>query len=161
LVALPYHGTVDTAHHAEVCPSKAKGRTSHLFAYATAYAMVRGRRYTLGMCRVRVQQRLDHGLRILLARLVTLGIRLKLLLLDRGFYSVRVIQDLITGEWPFIIPAVKRGKKPTSPARGPVECHLGPHAARLELDSHHLSESVWHGVVLSPIASGTHSHKQP
>jgi hypothetical protein len=119
LVALPYHGTVDEAHHDEVCRSKAKGGTTHFFTYATAYAVVRGRRYTLAMCRVRAKQTMDSVLRTLLSRLVTLGIRMKLLLLDRGFYSVRVIQDLLTGEWPFIMPAVKRGKKPATPG-GPT-----------------------------------------
>jgi Transposase DDE domain len=119
LVALPYHGTVDAAHHDEVCRSKAKGGTTHFFTYATAYAVVRGRRFTLAMCRVRAKQTMDYVLRTLLARLVTLGLRIKLLLLDRGFYSVRVIQDLITAELPFIMPAVKRGKKPTTPG-GPT-----------------------------------------
>ena len=114
LVALPYHGTVDKAHQDEVCRSKAKGGTTHFFTYATAYAVVRGRRYTLAMCRVRAKQTMDHVLRTLLSRLVTLGIRIKLLLLDRGFYSVQVIQDLISGELPFLMPAVKRGKKPTT-----------------------------------------------
>jgi hypothetical protein len=119
LVALPYHGTVDEAHQDEVCRSKAKCGTTHFFTYATAYAVVRGRRYTLAMCRVRAKQTMDLVFRTLLARLVTLGIRIKLLLLDRGFYSVRVIQDLITCELPFIMPAVKRGKKPTT-AGGPT-----------------------------------------
>jgi putative transposase len=119
LVALPYHGTVDEAHQDEVCRSKAKGGTTHFFTYATAYAVVRGRRYTLAMCRVRAKQSMDHVLRTLLARLVALGIRLKLLLLDRGFYSVRVIQELITCGLPFIMPAVKRGKQSTT-AGGPT-----------------------------------------
>jgi hypothetical protein len=114
LVALPYHGTVDAAHQDEVCRSKAKSGTTHFFTYATAYAVVRGRRYTLAMCRVRAKQTMDHVVRTLLKRLGTLGIRMKLRLLDRGFYSVRVIQDLITCGLPFIMPAVKRGKKPTT-----------------------------------------------
>ena len=119
LIALPYHGTVDEAHQGEVCRSKAKSGTTHFFTYATAYAVVRGHRYTLAMCRVRAKQSMDHVVRTLLARLVTLGIRIKLLLLDRGFYSVRVIQDLITAALPFLMPAVKRGKKPTTPG-GPT-----------------------------------------
>jgi putative transposase len=57
--------------------------------------------------------------RTLLGRVVTLGIGMKLLLLDRGFYSVRVIQALITCGLPFIMPVVKRGKKPTTPG-GPA-----------------------------------------
>jgi putative transposase len=131
LVALPYHGTVDAAHQGEVCRRKAKGGTTHFFTYATAYAVVRGRRYTLAMCRVRAKQRMDHVLRTLLARLVTLGIRIKRLLLDRGFYSVRVIQDLRTGAWPFIMPAVKRGKKATT-AGGPT----GTYALAAKKQSH-------------------------
>jgi DDE family transposase len=119
LVALPYHGTVEEVHHDEVCRSKAKGGTTHFFTYATAYAVIRGRRSTLAMCRVRAKQTMDHVVRTLLTRLVTLGIRIKLVLLDRGFYSVRVIRDLITAELPFIMPAVKRGKKPTT-AGGPT-----------------------------------------
>jgi hypothetical protein len=43
------------------------------------------------MCRVHAKQRMAHVLRTLLSRLVPLGIRIKLLLLDRGFYSVQVI----------------------------------------------------------------------
>jgi hypothetical protein len=119
LVALPYHGQVDGGHQDEVCRSKAQCGTTHFFTYATAYAVVQGRRYTLAMCRVRAKQSMDEVLRTLLARLGTLGIRMKLLLLDRGFYSVRVIQDLITCALPFIMPAVKRGKKPPTP-RGPT-----------------------------------------
>jgi putative transposase len=119
LVALPYHGTVDEADQDEVCRSKAKCGTTHFCPSATAYAVVRGRRYTLAMYRVRAKQGMDYGLRTLLARVVTLDMRIKLLLLDRSFYSVRGIQDLITGELPFIMPAVKRGKKPTT-AGGPT-----------------------------------------
>ena len=119
LIALPYHGTVDDAYQGEVCRSKAKSGTTHFFTYATAYAVVRGRRYTLAVCRVRAKQPMDQVVRILLARLILLGIPIKLLLLDRGFYTVRVIQDLITAELPFIMPAVKRGKKPTTPG-GPT-----------------------------------------
>src|SRR5262245_2045605 len=119
LVAWPYHGTVDETHQDEVCRSKAKGGTTHFFTYATAYAVVRGRRYTLAMCRVRAKQTMDQVVQTLRTRVGALGIRMKLLLLDRGFYSVRVIQDLITAELPCIMPAVKRGKKPTTPA-GPT-----------------------------------------
>lgn len=119
LIELPYHGSVEEEHQHEVCRGKAKPGTTHFFTYATAYAVVRGRRYTLAICRVRAKQTMDHVVRTLLARLVTLGIRMKLLLLDRGFYSVRVIQDLITAELPCIMPAVKRGKKPATPG-GPT-----------------------------------------
>src|SRR4029450_5534067 len=115
LIPLPYHGPMEAAHQNEVCRSKAKCGTTHFFTYAPAYAVIRGRRYTLASCRVRAKQTMAHVVRTLLARLVPLGSRIKLLLLDRGFYRVRVMRELITGELPFIMPAVKRGKKPTAP----------------------------------------------
>src|SRR5262244_33614 len=59
------------------------------------------------------------GVRTLLERLGVLGIRLQRLRLARGFYSVRVIGDLITAEVPFIRPAVKRAKKSVTPG-GPT-----------------------------------------
>jgi hypothetical protein len=122
LVALPYHGPVAEAPHDEVCRSTAQSGTTHFFPDATASAVVRGRRDTLAMCRGRAQQTLAQVLRPLLARLVPLGLRLKLLLLARGFYSVQVIRDLLTGELPVIMPAVKRGQKPTPPG-GPTRTY--------------------------------------
>ena len=119
LIALPYHGTVDKTQQDEVCRSKAKGGTTHFFTYATAYAVVQGRRYTLASCRVRAKQTMAHVVRTLLERVGLLGIRIQLLRLDRGLYSVRVIGDLITAELPCIMPAVKRGKKPATPG-GPT-----------------------------------------
>src|SRR5215471_15618178 len=103
LVALPYHGTVAAAQQDEVCRSKAKCGTTHFFTYATAYAVVQGRRYTLAICRLRAKQTMDHVVQTLLKRVGLLGIRIHLLLLDRGFYSVRVISDLITAALPFVM----------------------------------------------------------
>ena len=119
LIALPYHGTVAETQQDEVCRSKAKCGTPHFFPYATAYAVVQGRRYTLAICRVRAKQTMDHVVRTLLERVGLLGIRIQLLLLDRGFYSVRVMSDLIPAALPFIMPAVKRGKQPATPG-GPT-----------------------------------------
>jgi putative transposase len=119
VIALPSHGTVAAAQQDEVCRSKAQGGTTHFFTYATAYAVVQGRRYTLASCRVRAKQTRDHVVRTLLERLVILGLRMQRLRLDRGFYSVRVIGDLSTAAGPCIMPAVKRGKKPATPG-GPT-----------------------------------------
>jgi len=101
VIALSYHGTVAEPQHEEVCRRKAKGGTTHFFPSATAYAVIRGRRYPLASCRVRAKQTMAHVVRPLLARLVTWGIRMTLLLRDRGFYRGRVMRDLITGELPW------------------------------------------------------------
>lgn len=54
---------------------------------------------------------MDSVLKTLMSRLKALGVRMSLLLLDRGFYSVRVIRNLIDNSQPFIMAATRRGKK--------------------------------------------------
>lgn len=119
LVRVPYHGTVRSQHEQEVCRSKATAGTTHFFTYATAYVILRGRRYTLAIARVRKGDRMDSVLKSLMRRLQTLGVKVSLLLVDRGFYSVRVTRYLILSKQPFIMPAIKRGKKADDPA-GPT-----------------------------------------
>ena len=115
LVELPYHGSVVETHQDEVCRGKAKQGTTHFFTYATAYVVLRGRRYTLALCRVRAKTSMADVLDTLLERVQALGITISVLLLDRGFYSVKVITQLISRQQPFIMPAIKRGKQPQAP----------------------------------------------
>lgn len=123
LIELPYHGTVKEEHQHEVCRGKAKQGTTHFFTYATAYAVVNGKRYTLALCRVTTQMTMDQVLERLFHYLSPLSIKVKALLLDRGFYSVKVIRALIEREQPFIMPAIKRGKAPTQPG-GPTGTYV-------------------------------------
>jgi putative transposase len=120
LIELPDHGGVAEEHQQEIRRGKAKHGTTHFFTYATAYAVVGGKRYTLALCRVKAQMTMDQVLKRLFESLDRLGITVSVLLLDRGFYSVKVIRTLIERHQPFIMPAVKRGKSPTQPAGGPT-----------------------------------------
>lgn len=119
LVQVPYHGTTQPGHGEEVCRGQAKGGTTHFFTYATAYLILRGRRYTLAICRVRSKDKMDQVLKTLLDLVQTLEIKVSLLLVDRGFYSVKAIGFLIHRDLPFIMPAIKRGKK-ADQAGGPT-----------------------------------------
>src|ERR687895_725272 len=68
--------------------------------------------------------RVEHGTPMVgvLKRLLHLarqaGIRPRLLLLDRGFYSVAVIRYLYQPRYPFVMPVVRRGRSTDDP-RGP------------------------------------------
>jgi hypothetical protein len=108
LVRLPYHGSVPSQHQQEVCRSKATHGTTHFFTYATTYVLLRGRRYTLAICRVRRGERMVQVVQRLMRRLRTLGLKVSLLLLDRGFYSVRVIRYLIRRRQPFLMAATRK-----------------------------------------------------
>jgi len=115
LIELPYHGGVAEEHQQELCRGKAKPGTTHFFTYATADAVVGSNRYTLALCRVKAKMTRDQVLERLFGYLDRLGIKVSVWLLDRGFYSVKVIRTLIDRQQPFIMPAVKRGTSPTQP----------------------------------------------
>jgi len=117
LVLIPYHGA-PMLDIAEVYRSQAKSGTSHFHAYATAYVNYRGQRYTLALTLVERGEKMQEVLKRLLRRVSGLGIDVRMLLLDRGFWSVAVIRYLQAARYPFLMPVMLRGRKDDHP-RGP------------------------------------------
>jgi hypothetical protein len=117
LVLIPYHGE-PMLEPSEVYRSQARSGTTHFHAYATAYVNYRGQRYTLALTYVERGEKLEEVIKRLLRRLGQLGIRVRMLLLDRGFWSVAVIRHLQAARKPFLMPAVLRGRKDDHP-KGP------------------------------------------
>jgi hypothetical protein len=117
LVLLPYHGQpLDDPD--EIYRSAAKSGTSHFHAYATLYVVHRGDRFTVALTAVTGGEPLEEVLKRLLRQAATVGVRCRLLLLDRGFYSVGVIRYLQAARHPFLMPVICRGRKLDDP-RGP------------------------------------------
>lgn len=114
----PYYGQ---AHHRteEIYRSQAKSGTTHFHAYATSYLVHRGRRYTVALTRVEQGTSLVEVIKRLLHSACRAGVRPNLLLLDRGFYSVAVIRYLQAARYPFLMPVVRKGRRPAHP-RGPT-----------------------------------------
>jgi hypothetical protein len=111
LVLIPYHGLpLDTA--LEVYRSQARSGTSHFHAYATAYVNYRGQRFTLALTTVQRGEKMPEVLKRLFRRLSLLGVTTRMVLLDRGFWSVAVIRYLRRANKPFLMPVVLRGRKP-------------------------------------------------
>jgi putative transposase len=102
----------------EIYRSQAKSGTTHFHAYATAYIVRRGQRFTVALIRVEYGTAMVEVLKRLLHLLRQAGIRPRLLLLDRGFYSVDVIRYLYRARYPFIMPVVRHGRAADDP-RGP------------------------------------------
>jgi Transposase DDE domain len=117
LTLIPYHGE-PFREEAEVYRSLAKGGTSHFHAYATAYVILRGQRFTVALQAVAKGEPLKGVVQRLRKQALSVGVKPRLLLLDRGFYSVDVIRYLQAARYPFLMPAVVRGRKPDHP-RGP------------------------------------------
>src|SRR3954447_16907736 len=117
LVLIPSHG--QPLHDPEeIYRSQPKSGTSHFHAYATLYVLRQGYRFTVALTAVRRGEPLEEVLKRLLRQAAAVGIRCRLLLLDRGFYSVGVIRYLQAARYPFLMPVIYRGRKLDEP-RGP------------------------------------------
>ena len=110
LVLIPYHGQPDQDER-EIRRGQAKCGTTHFHCYASAYIILKNKRYTLALTYVWGDERVVDVLKRLLARLKELKIHLKRLFLDREFYNVAVIRYLKTQHIWFVMPVIIRGKQ--------------------------------------------------
>ena len=117
LVLIPYHGE-PLADPSEVYRGQAKSGTSHFHAYATAYVIRQGQRFTVALAYVRQGHDLADVIRELLRQAAKAGVRPRYLLLDRGFDSVRVVRYLQAARYPFLMPVPAKGRKADHP-KGP------------------------------------------
>jgi putative transposase len=117
LVLIPYHGEpLEDVN--EVYRGQPKCGTSHFHAYATAYVICKGQRFTLALTYVRKGEKLEDVLKRLLRQVAKTGVKVRYLLLDRGFYSVGVIRYLQHARYHFLMAVVCRGRKLDHP-KGP------------------------------------------
>src|SRR3954464_8647784 len=114
LTLIPYHGR-PFRDLDEIYRGQAKDGTSHFHAYATAYVIRKGQRYTVASTGVAKGESLKDVVQRLLGQAAGVGIRSRLLLLDRGFYSVAVVRYLRTARVPFLMPVVCHGRSPRHP----------------------------------------------
>ena len=107
----PYYGEVTDTLRDYVIRSAAKAGTTRFFGYATVYVVKKNQRYTLSLHILRQNESLVEVLALLLDRVKELGVHLKRLYLDRGFYSIAVCRYLQEHHIPALMPVVKKGKK--------------------------------------------------
>src|SRR5205085_5488083 len=95
---VPYHGS--PRHDAdEVYRGPAKSGTSHFHAYATAYVIRKGQRFTVALAYVRKGQPLRDLVRDLLRQAAKAGVPPRHLLLDRGCWGVVVPRYLLAARY--------------------------------------------------------------
>jgi hypothetical protein len=111
LTLIPYHGQ-PARHQKEIYRSQPKSGTTHFHAYGTAVVVHKGHRYTLALTRVERGEAMKAVVERLLRIVRRRGVRIKYVLLDKGFFSVAVVSYLKRARTGFIIPAVPRGRKP-------------------------------------------------
>jgi putative transposase len=120
LTEIPYHGQPQR-HPRELRRSKPKGGSTHFHTYATVYVVRHGERFTLAMTYVWRDDTLRDVIQRLLEKVGKIGVKVHFLLLDREFYSLEVVRYLKRAHYPFLMPVVRRGRRPKSPekAQGP------------------------------------------
>jgi Transposase DDE domain len=114
---IPYHGDYFDDPN-EIYRSQAKDGTSHFHAYATAYVIRHGCRFTVALTSVCKGEALEKVIQRLLRSAAQARVRPRYLLLDRGFWSVNVLRYLQAGRHPFLMPVPCRGRKADHP-KGP------------------------------------------
>jgi hypothetical protein len=111
ITLIPYHGR-PFADPAEVYRGQPKSGTTHFHAYATAYLVRDGRRFTLALARVRGGTTPAAVVGELLRRVRAAGVKVRLVLLDRGFNCAGVVRHLQAARTPFIMPQAVHGRAP-------------------------------------------------
>jgi hypothetical protein len=114
LTLIAYYGRHDL-DDPQIYRSQAKRGTNSFFAYATVYLVLHGERFTLAVAPVTRSEALKQVLQELLLVVSKRGLKVGLLLLDRGFYSVEVIRYLQQARRPFLMPLVGHGRKADHP----------------------------------------------
>jgi putative transposase len=103
----PYYGTPRTPG---IYFAQAKASTRVFFAYASLLVIRRGQTFTVGLVPVAAGAEQTAVIAQLLDQAKQVGLRVRRLLLDRGFYAATTIQWLQEHGLGFIMPMIKRGK---------------------------------------------------
>ena len=122
LTLIPYHGE-PFRDLEEIDRGQAKDGTSPFHADATADVVRKGQRYTVALTGVTKGEPLKEVIQRLLRQAARVGLRPRLLLLDRGFDSVAVVRYLQQARSPFLMPVVCHGRSPKQPG-GPTGSYV-------------------------------------
>ena len=123
LSEIPYHGE-PYQDPREVRRGKPKSGTTHFHVYASAYVVQYGQRFTLAATRVLKGEKMDAVVKRLVRQVRRIGVAVRFLLLDKGFFSVEVVRYLQAARCPFLMPAFARGKRARTPTPGSLPALL-------------------------------------
>ena len=108
---IPYYGEPRKSRN-EIYRSKQRQGTTHFHAYATACIVQYGQRYTVALTWIRRHESTVTVLRRLLASIREIRVKIKVLLLDRAFFTAAVMAFLQKEELAFLMPVMFRGRRP-------------------------------------------------
>jgi hypothetical protein len=115
---VPYHGQ-PLQERNEIRRGQSRRGTTHFHDYATAYVVRKGYRFTLAMAWIRQDDSFTDVLKRLLRQVRQCGVRVRLVLLDRGFFSAEVVRYLQAARTPFLMPLKAAGRRPRDKRKAP------------------------------------------
>jgi len=107
----PYYGVINSSNEKYVIRGQAKKSTNSFYSYISLSIITQNNRFTVSVLPVEIGKTKVDYLRYFIDRIKKLDFRIKVLCLDREFYSADVFEFLQDGEIPHITPVVRRGKK--------------------------------------------------
>ncbi|MCS3924917.1 ISH3 family transposase [Methanosalsum natronophilum] len=107
----PYYGKIDSSNEKYVIRSQAKKSTNSFYSYVSLSIINKNERYTLAVLPVEKDKTKVDYLTYFIGLIKTLNFKIRVLCLDREFYSVDVIRFLQNSKVSHIIPVVRKGKE--------------------------------------------------
>ncbi len=118
----PYYGEIRGENTDFVRRTEAKASTTRFYTYVTLYAIQKGKRFTLAVFPVKNKELKTFYIQRCLDVIMAQFYKIEVLCLDRGFYSIDVLNFLAEHSIPYIIPVVKHGKMLKSLLEVPKSC---------------------------------------
>jgi hypothetical protein len=116
---VPYHGQ-PLREPNEIRRGQSRHGTTHFHDYATAYVVRKGYRFTLAMAWIRRNDSYTDVVQRLLRQIRKCGVKVRLVLLDRGFFCAEVVNYLQAARTPFLMPLKAAGRRPRDKRKAPT-----------------------------------------
>lgn len=107
----PYYGEIVDENVDFIIGGKQKKSTNYFYSYISLYVVVRNTRVTLAVFPVRKSQNKVTIIKQFIGIIKAKEYNIRVLLLDRGFYSAEIFQYLQSEGIPHIMPVKASGKK--------------------------------------------------
>jgi putative transposase len=107
----PYYGKIDLSNEKYVISGQAKKSTNSFYSYISLYITNKNERFTVSVLPVEKNKLMVEYLSYFIDLIKRLNLKIKVLCLDRGFYSIDVFEFLQNNKIPHIVPVIKRGEQ--------------------------------------------------
>jgi len=107
----PYYGKTDSSNEKYVIRGQAKKSTNSFYSYVSLYITNKNERFTVSVLPIEKNKTKVEYLSYFIDLIGRLNLKIKVLCMDREFYSIDVFEFLQNNKIPHIVPVVKKGEQ--------------------------------------------------